>query len=442
MIRIFWNLTFVFLAFITISSCRPDDFPRRQFPTCDPIAADLVYTPSKLTCVFKLNAVTANLASIEWDFGDGSKQTNLETSETHTYRQAGTYTVKVNVTDKCKNAISKLITITVNDTVSPIISAIDAIDITDHEAILGLRFSNFGNPTTIRYGICYSYIDSNPRVGSQNVTVVNFEYEKSLNEALTKPVNGLQANSTYYFKAFAISSVDTTYSDKLTFNTLHEITVGLVAHLTFDNGPWDATSYGNDGTIFGTYNPAPDHKNQVNKAFYFDGATSVRIPDHISLRPQVLSISFWFKAQAVPTSSNKFMQFYYKANYNQDNSKQYSSSIDWNTSNIRFKADVMQGSNCNPSELWKTSVKNIALTTQWYHAVIVYANKKITVYINGTEFSTYDLKTEGIDNCSGGSLNIGAQSSTLPNYFTGTIDDFRVYNIALTPEQVAALNKI
>ncbi len=435
----FWSFSFVFLAFLVISSCRPDDYPKRQFATCDTLGAELTYTSDKLACVFKLTSVTGTLESIEWDFGDGSKQTGLETTANHTYLQNNNYTVRVTLTDKCKKTALKTINITVPKLTPPSIDALAATNITDHQATLGIQLTNRGLPEATRYGICYSYLNSDPFIGGLNVSVVFFDSEAGL-----KSIEGLQANSTYYYRAFAISSTDTAYSVMLTFKTLHEISEGLVAHLTFDNGAWDATSNVNHGKIEGNNIPTADHRNQPNKALYFDGATFVKVPDHVSLRPSKLSISFWFKAQELPSPSNLFMQFYYKANYELDNSKQYSSSIDWNNGSIRFKADVMQNSGCNPNIQWITSPSNINLTTQWYHAVIVYANKKMLVYINGnsTPFSTWDLPNDSIDNCSGGSLNIGAQSKSLPNYFRGAMDDFRVYNIALTPDQVSALYKL
>jgi hypothetical protein len=84
---------------------------------------------------------------------------------------------------------------------------------------------------------------------------------------------------------------------------------------------------------------------------------------------------------------------------------------------------------------------------RWYHLAIVYADGKVTLYVNGNG-ETYDTM---VINTSAGSGRIGAYpdpkragGTIFPNgydlsYFHGAIDDISIYNQALDAEQIKLL---
>lgn len=437
-----WNLTFLFFSCLSVLSCRPDDYPKRQFTPCETLATEIGYSANGLTVSVNLNSLTETLASIEWDFGDGTaKQTSLNSTQTHTYSKAGTYTITVTLTDKCTKTLVKTATVTV--TAIPVLTTVLASSITSNSAIAGVRFTSLGNPSVLQYGICYT-TNSNVTPTVDNATVKYFSNVPDVNSALTQQLDNLQPNTTYYYRAFAVTAGGKYYPEGegvLTFKTTPDITSGLVAYLDFDNDTWDnSPSNNNHGEVIPNSSKSfdADRRGKTSSAFRFDGTNYIKIADNASLRSSVASIAFWFKTDNVPNSSNRFMHLLYKADYETDGYKQYSASLDWTTQyGISVKADLRQGS-CENA--WQPLHKNnYSLTTNWCHVAIVFNGNKGELYINGAKQQDTTFASTGIANCPGGDIILGAQTRAYPNNFKGLMDEFRVYNIALTEEQIKAL---
>lgn len=73
--------------------------------------------------------------------------------------------------------------------------------------------------------------------------------------------------------------------------------------------------------------------------------------------------------------------------------------------------------------------------TQWCHVAATYANGNITLYINGKVEATLAMSTGPI-NADTSKLTIGKNAASNIQYFMGKIDEVRVFNLALTAEQV------
>ncbi|MGD9222022.1 MAG: PKD domain-containing protein [Desulfobacteraceae bacterium] len=75
------------------------------------------FSVSGLTVTFTDNT-TGSVASYHWDFGDGA--TSVEVSPSHTYAQAGTYTVALRVTNATgSNTATQQVTVQSDDTIDP-----------------------------------------------------------------------------------------------------------------------------------------------------------------------------------------------------------------------------------------------------------------------------------------------------------------------------------
>lgn len=78
---------------------------------------------------------------------------------------------------------------------------------------------------------------------------------------------------------------------------------------------------------------------------------------------------------------------------------------------------------------------------QWSHIAMVCDNDKVRIYINGIEVKSNDITADSFKN-SGEDLYIGAilaANGTVSDRFTGSVDDFRYYNQALTETQIQQL---
>ena len=93
--------------------------------------ADFDYTENGLTVDF--TAIGNGINFVSWDFGDGN--TSFDENPTHTYAEAGTYTVTLTITDVCGQTADKSITITVGPQ-----------SITENHELAAMRI--FPNPTS------------------------------------------------------------------------------------------------------------------------------------------------------------------------------------------------------------------------------------------------------------------------------------------------------
>jgi len=87
-----------------------------------------------------------------------------------------------------------------------------AIEVIDTSAVLGGNVINNGGPILSEYGICYS-ITPNPDISKSKI---KFGNEIGI---FSNKVNGLQANTTYFVRAYAINSKGITYGEQIQFTT-------------------------------------------------------------------------------------------------------------------------------------------------------------------------------------------------------------------------------
>jgi len=86
-------------------------------------------------------------------------------------------------------------------------------------------------------------------------------------------------------------------------------------------------------------------------------------------------------------------------------------------------------------DAWPNETANAGTFVQ---IAIVYAGNEVIIYRDGEVYSRYTIKeplTFGLDS----SVLIGPRFSGGPDFFSGAIDDARIYDRALTAEQIAAL---
>jgi hypothetical protein len=203
----------------------------------------------------------------------------------------------------------------------------------------------------------------------------------------------------------------------------------LVLQMNFNNNPAigesntkavDVSRYGNNGTIYG----AAYVDGKYGKALQFDGINDyVEVQNvngiDVSLSGNLTIVAWikkpsqdWWFDSIVTTQAFRFQI---------DSGKR----IHWAWTSGGWRSS------------WTQSTKSITLNT-WHHVVGVKKGNTITFYLDGepagggTIWHTRPASTLriGVDGLSG----IGAI-----DYFTGTIDDVRIYNKALTPEEVKML---
>ena len=106
-----------------------------------------------------------------------------------------------------------------------------------------------------------------------------------------------------------------------------------------------------------------------------------------------------------------------------------------------INTDVKMGSNCEGGKGWQTFTFQSGIDlSKWHHLVLAYKGSGAITYIDGVEINVKTgLPAARIDDCPGGELKFGVQAAPFPNYFTGFMDDVRVYNRQLSAGEVRTL---
>ncbi len=107
-----------------------------------------------------------------------------------------------------------------------------------------------------------------------------------------------------------------------------------------------------------------------------------------------------------------------------------------------FSFEVRGSSNLRKATLWNTAVAN-----QWQHVAVTWDGSEnalgVHIYINGVEPGSYRMSNDGISilDDTGAKTVLGKiENDTL--MFSGQMDDVRIYNRVLTPNEVSALASI
>ncbi|GAB3641213.1 LamG-like jellyroll fold domain-containing protein [Spirosoma arcticum] len=300
-----------------------------------------------------------------------------------------------------------------------------------------------GYPAAVSYGICYSSTTNAPDVNSPTVDVPNPTIAANTVVNLTN----LAPNTTYYYRPYAKSpSGEITYGAVATFKTLIDTIIqDLIASVSFTDGSVTDVSGLNNHVIL-VNNPifTTDHRGQPNSAILLNGSGNYfYMADNSSLRPEALSISIWIRPNAI-NNVNDRMQVYNKSRWDDSAFEMYSSMIKKNPDGgpgLIFLTDIKQNSQCQSGKQWQSfQFGSNPLLNAWHHLVFSYSGQSVRMYFDNVLVDQRDdLPASTIDECPGGELKFGAQIKDLPNYFSGAMDDIRMYKRALTAAEVQTL---
>lgn len=200
---------------------------------------------------------------------------------------------------------------------------------------------------------------------------------------------------------------------------------GLMAYLPFNGGANDASGTGNHGRISGPA-LASDRYGALNSAFSFDGDNdSIVVPDSFSLDiTQQISIAVW----VFPTSQKTQEIVRKGSEVNGINAAPYSLALS-GTGEIVFSLRPDQ----EFTQLRKTGYP----LSVWLFLVGTYDGTTMKLYVNGVLEG--QLGVSGNLNENGSPLLIGTRLNLPADTFQGIIDDVRIYNRALTVEEIGLL---
>ena len=210
---------------------------------------------------------------------------------------------------------------------------------------------------------------------------------------------------------------------------------GLVAHYPFNNDAADKSGNNNNGTVTGGVNAAEDRFGNPCGALRFNGTDGfIAVPNSSGLKSPSASISIitWFRIEKNKTGSGD-INFALLSKSAQGAKAQYrftlSRAFGDSRSNISLSSDLaIQDDNYNAHAIE---------FDQWYFLAIVYEESWVNIFLNDKLIAQSIVKKPFTPNDF--NLEIGRDITGAPKFFSGCLDDLRIYNRGLSPMEVTSL---
>jgi len=274
-----------------------------------------------------------------------------------------------------------------------------------------------------------------------NADVLDADLAANATLITTKGTTTFAVNDLFLIRALASTGVEEEWFrvieviSSTSYRVTRDFSVNFAANKTNLKGFWrfdentgtsarDSSTTANHGTIVN----ATYVNGQYGKALSFNGTTAyVSIPDNAAIKPTTaLSIAFW-----VYNPGAAFSQIIHRQDFGAK--KGYSVSIDA-TNQISF--------NLGDGTAFTTAyggVNSVPINT-WTHFVCTWSGSGVaTIYKNGALLSVSSTFTGPISYAAG-DLHIGKNSLYAGEYFTGYIDEVRIYNTGLTAGQALTMH--
>ena len=250
-------------------------------------------------------------------------------------------------------------------------------------------------------------------------------------------IGGLDPLTLYTFDVYAFDPAgNNSPLAEITLSTTAPINTGeagMVAYYPFDGNADDATPYKNNGVIGG--NPTfdvPTHPNGGSKFIKFDGVKdSVLAPNAVQLISDYATVSFWIRVddQNLAVAEAYVMDFGHWSGRWKISLPQHLKIV-WTTNgnNTQFTNFISDMDSGDGNEM----VKGF-----WWFVTMVHDGAKDLIYVNGQLVNSKPVATKlnstALPLCFGNNPVEGGQ------YFIGGLDEVKIYNKALTGNEIAKL---
>ena len=252
----------------------------------------------------------------------------------------------------------------------------------------------------------------------------------------------VEPNTTYYWRIDVENTYGRTQGEVWNFTTGQEPVRTKVAYFAFDetsgstavNVPTGEEIMANDATPYGSYVPVWG-EGKINGAILFDAANTTDgmiVPsyDEIVFESAPFSYELWFKSTAGNSSQSRYLL--HKGSHKSDGDRNTGKwfGLEYKKGTLYFGVD--DDVTKYLSEISATSY----FDGNWHHVVAVrdVENAKLLLYIDGELKASANDATGAIDGSE--ALVIGNVNVNFDSPFIGSIDEFTLYNDALTELEI------
>ncbi len=210
-----------------------------------------------------------------------------------------------------------------------------------------------------------------------------------------------------------------------------------ILNLKFDEGygdtAYDSSVFKNNGTLNSGGSGANDsntkmwNKNgKIGGAMEFDGNDSVSVTTDASLElPGSGTVAAWFKKSLSSGSDNAYL----------------AGNCNWSTDRngycLVFYGNTLTGELASASNSQRLSTAKVYNDNQWHFGVFTWDGNELSLYVDGRHAVSSISQT--LTPVYVNDLMVGKNSATDGYYFGGLIDDVRVYNYALSDDEIKTL---
>ena len=210
----------------------------------------------------------------------------------------------------------------------------------------------------------------------------------------------------------------------------------LVAHYPLDNNATDMSSNKNDGILFGNVRATSDLHGNPCGALMFDGTGYIEVPSSASINSinQFLTITCWFKlSKQSAYDENRRLSIVCKGNHVIETKENPHFRLQSFQSNLQSTISV----NSEFTEYDTAYLNHKFEFEQWYFYALAYDGQSVKTYLNGEKIFDFVYTTQLSAN--NDPLTIGKDVPGATEYFIGSLDDLRIYNSALSHQQITQL---
>ena len=252
----------------------------------------------------------------------------------------------------------------------------------------------------------------------------------------------VEPNTTYYWRIDVENTYGRTQGEVWNFTTGQEPVRTKVAYFAFDetsgstavNVPTSEEIMANDATPYGSYVPVWG-EGKINGAILFDAANTTDgmiVPSYeeIVFESAPFSYELWFKSTVGNSSQSRYLL--HKGSHKSDGDRNTGKwfGLEYKKGTLYFGVD---------DDVTK-SLAEVSATSyfdgNWHHVVAVrdVENAKLLLYIDGELKASANDATGAIDGSE--ALVIGNVNVNFDSPFIGSIDEFTLYNDALTELEI------
>jgi len=263
------------------------------------------------------------------------------------------------------------------------------------------------------------YVSANKDEVEQGATTAFKGNQKTANLAL----DNLTPDTTYYWRVDEVGSTGTKKTGEIwKFTTRPAIVQAdptLVGWWKLENegsgSAVDYSGYDRDGSLVGNPQWVDGY---LGGALKFDGKADY-VETNYTENLAKWTVSTWVTSPAAPAATSPTGPVHREKNY----------QIDWNHTNA-----VYQGASamCIGGTWYAAKFGSLSGNT-WYHLTATFDGTAMRAYVNGVLATT--TNAAGVTDAEVGTLKFG-RHSTAAQFFAGTVDDVRVYNRALTADEI------